>query len=199
MGERGLVHLEFLPRAWEYHTRAHAVARGLAGSSSGSSSGVSSGVASEAASEAAADAAAAGGETAPTTLPVREDPAAFAELTDQLAAYFVGRRTAFDLALDLRGTAFQVRVWRELLKIPYGKTRTYGEVARALQQPKATRAVGQAAGHNPLPIVVPCHRVVGQDGTLVGFAAGITTKARLLRLEGHTLGDSARLEEPRLF
>ena len=72
-------------------------------------------------------------------------------------------------------------------------------IARALRQPKATRAVGQAAGHNPLPIIVPCHRVVGQGGSLVGFAGGITTKARLLRLEGHTLGDSTRLEAPRLF
>jgi len=164
-GPRGLVCLAFLPRAWEYHTRAHALAR----------------------------------ELEPDQPDIREDQAAFSDLTDQLAEYFVGRRTTFDLELDLRGTAFQARVWQQLLKIPYGKLRTYGEVACALCQPKATRAVGQAAGHNPLPIIVPCHRVVGQGGSLVGFAGGLTTKARLLRLEGHTLGETARVEEPRLF
>lgn len=164
-GSQGLVHLIFMPRAWEYHTSAHALAR----------------------------------ELEPDAAAVQEDPPFFAELTDQLAEYFVGRRTTFTLDLDLRGTEFQTRVWRQLLQIPYGKVRTYGEIARALRQPKATRAVGQAAGHNPLPILVPCHRVVGRGGSLVGFAGGITTKARLLRLEGHTLGDSARLEEPRLF
>ncbi len=164
-GPRGLACLLFMPRAWEYHTRAHALAR----------------------------------ELEPDATEVHEDPAGFEQLTDQLADYFVGRRTEFDLELDLRGTEFQVRTWHELQKIPYGKLRTYGEVARALQKPKATRAVGQAAGHNPLPIIIPCHRVIGQGGSLVGFAGGVSTKARLLRLEGHTLGDSARLEEPRLF
>ena len=164
-GIRCLTHLVFMPRAWEYHTSAHALAR----------------------------------ETEPDLPEIQEDPAYFAELTDQLAEYFVGRRTVFTLDLDLRGTDFQIRVWRQLLQIPYGKVRTYGDVARTLRQPKATRAVGQAAGHNPLPIIVPCHRVVGQGGSLVGFAGGITTKARLLRLEGHTLGDRARIEEPRLF
>ncbi len=164
-GPDGLAHLDFLPRAWEYHTRAHALARQLD----------------------------------PDDPEIREDPTLFTDLTDQLAEYFVGRRTAFDLELDLRGTDFQLRVWRELQTIPYGEVRTYGEIARALRQPQATRAVGQAAGHNPLPIIVPCHRVVGQGGSLVGFAGGITTKARLLRLEGHTLGDGSRIEEPRLF
>ena len=164
-GDEGLVRLDFLPRAWEYHTRAHALARVV-------------------------------DPEAPEAV---EDPGHFSDLTDQLAAYFVGRLDSFDVDLDLRGTDFQVRVWRQLLKIPYGKVKTYGEIARTLKQPKATRAVGQAAGHNPLPILVPCHRVVGQGGSLVGFAGGITTKARLLRLEGHTLGEGARLEEPRLF
>ena len=92
-----------------------------------------------------------------------------------------------------------MRVWKQLMKIPYGKLRTYGQIARSLRKPRATRAVGQAAGHNPLPILIPCHRVVGKGGSLVGFAGGITTKARLLRLEGHTLGDKAKIEEPRLF
>ena len=83
--------------------------------------------------------------------------------------------------------------------IPAGRVATYGQIARALRKPKATRAVGQAAGHNPLPILVPCHRVVGKGGSLVGFAGGLSTKARLLRLEGHSLGDAAKIEEPRLF
>ena len=165
----GLVRLEFLPRAWEYHTLAHAIARDIIQSPGADS------------------------------LEIQEDPAAFADLLDQLADYFTGRRHQFDIALDLRGTTFQMRVWKQLLKIPYGKLRTYGQIAKALRKPQATRAVGQAAGHNPLPILVPCHRVVGKGGTLVGFAGGITTKARLLRLEGHTLGDKAKIEEPRLF
>jgi len=101
--------------------------------------------------------------------------------------------------LDLHGSTFQLKVWKALLRIPYGKLRTYGQLARTIRQPSATRAVGQAAGQNPVPILVPCHRLVGKGGSLVGFAGGITTKARLLRLEGHTLGDSARIEEPRLF
>ncbi len=163
--DRGLAYLIFMPRAWEHHTRAHALAR----------------------------------ELEPDDPDIRQDASCFADLTDQLADYFVGRRTDFDLALDLRGSDFQTRVWQQLLKIPYGKLRTYGEIACGLNQPKATRAVGQAAGHNPLPIIVPCHRVVGVGGSLVGFAGGITTKARLLRLEGHTLGDGSRIEEPRLF
>ncbi len=130
---------------------------------------------------------------------IHETPTAFVELRDQLALYFTGQLEKFDLELDPKGTEFQVSVWRELMKIPYGKLRTYGEVALALGNPKATRAVGQAAGHNPLPILVPCHRVVGKTGDLVGFAGGITTKARLLRLEGHTLDSSSHIEEPRLF
>ncbi|MBU8870925.1 MAG: MGMT family protein [Gemmatimonadales bacterium] len=92
-----------------------------------------------------------------------------------------------------------MRVWKQLRKIPYGKLRTYGQIAKTLRKPQATRAVGQAAGRNPLPILIPCHRVVGKGGSLVGFAGGITTKARLLRLEGHMLGDKAKIEEPRLF
>jgi methylated-DNA-[protein]-cysteine S-methyltransferase len=164
-GPQGLVRLEFLPRAWEYHTRAHAVVRDIL----------------------------------PDETDLREDTACFADLTDQLADYFVGRRTTFDLAVDLHGSEFQLKVWRHLQRIPYGKLRTYGEIAVDMQQPKAGRAVGQATGHNPLPIIVPCHRLVSQGGSLVGFAGDITTQARLLRLEGHTLGDRARIEEPRLF
>jgi methylated-DNA-[protein]-cysteine S-methyltransferase len=182
-GPEGLVRLEFLPQAWEYHIRAHAIAR-------------------QHFTRTACLAAAGGPVAVPPSaeeLVIREDDRAFDDLRHQLAEYFTGQRTAFQIPLDLRGTDFQTKVWQQLMHIPYGKLRTYGEVARAMRQPKATRAVGQAAGHNPLPILVPCHRVIGKGGSLVGFAGGLTTKARLLRLEGHTLGASTRIEEPRLF
>jgi O-6-methylguanine DNA methyltransferase len=99
-----------------------------------------------------------------------------------IRSYAAGDRAPFELELDLRGTPFQVRVWRELAKIPYGETRTYGEIARALGQPGASRAVGAANGKNPVPLVVPCHRCVASDG-LGGFGAGLGLKRRLLELE----------------
>ena len=101
----------------------------------------------------------------------------------QLAAYFAGERRRFDLPLDPRGTPFQLAAWRSLAEIPYGKTITYGEQARRLGRPGAARAVGAANGRNPLPIVVPCHRVVGADGRLVGFGGGLAAKRYLLDLE----------------
>ena len=106
---------------------------------------------------------------------------------DQLREYLAGTRTAFDLPLDPRGTAFQRAVWRELAAIPFGETRSYADIARALGQPTATRAVGAANGRNPLSIVVPCHRVVGSDGALTGFAGGIEGKRWLLAHEGARL------------
>ncbi|MCY0870389.1 MAG: methylated-DNA--[protein]-cysteine S-methyltransferase, partial [Firmicutes bacterium] len=102
----------------------------------------------------------------------------------QLRAYFAGETTAFDLPLDLRGTPFQVAVWRALLDIPYGEVRTYGEVARMVGRPRAARPVGVAVGKNPVAIVVPCHRVIGADGTMTGYAGGLAMKRRLLELEG---------------
>ena len=90
-------------------------------------------------------------------------------------------------------------MWRRLQAIPHGKLRTYKRVAAEIRRPDAVRAVGQAVGQNPLPILIPCHRVVGSDGSLVGFAGGLSVKAQLLRLEGHTLGDAPRLEPPQLF
>jgi O-6-methylguanine DNA methyltransferase len=102
----------------------------------------------------------------------------------QLAGYFEGKRGAFELPLDLRGTPFQLQVWNELLRIPYGETVSYGEVASRIGNPRASQAVGAAVGRNPVPIVVPCHRVIGQDGSLVGFAGGLATKEKLLELEG---------------
>lgn len=102
---------------------------------------------------------------------------------EQLEEYFAGKRNSFSLSLDLRGTQFQNDVWRALLAIPFGETRTYGELARQLGNPKATRAVGAANGRNPVAIVVPCHRVIGSNGKLTGFAGGLDAKAHLLRLE----------------
>ncbi len=101
----------------------------------------------------------------------------------QILEYLEGKRTGFELELDLRGTPFQTRVWRAVLEIPYGETRTYLEVARALRRPRAVRAVGAANGANPLALVVPCHRVVATGGKLQGYAGGLDLKARLLALE----------------
>jgi methylated-DNA-[protein]-cysteine S-methyltransferase len=105
----------------------------------------------------------------------------------QLAEYFAGERRAFDLPLDFRGTVFQKSVWAQLLTIPFGETRSYGELARTLGNPTASRAVGAANGRNPISIIAPCHRVVGASGSLTGFAGGLETKAFLLKLEGPKL------------
>jgi methylated-DNA-[protein]-cysteine S-methyltransferase len=172
--DKGLLRLSFLGEAYEYRPRAMALARSLARVRG-----------------AAAD-------DPDDVLPV-EDPAAFDGLATQLGEYFSGRRRSFDLEMDLRGSEFQRRVWRSLLRIPYGRLRSYKQVAREIGRPAATRAVGQAVGDNPIAIVVPCHRVVGTNGGLVGFGGGMTLKAQLLRLEGHTLGDRPRVVAPRLF
>lgn len=119
------------------------------------------------------------------------DPESFGERVDdalpaataQLAEYFAGERTAFDLPLAPRGTAFQQAVWAALRDIPYGETRSYGELAAALGRPGASRAVGLANGRNPISIVVPCHRVVGAGGKLTGYAGGMERKSWLLALE----------------
>lgn len=102
----------------------------------------------------------------------------------QLGDYFGGKRQVFDLPLDFRGTDFQKRVWNHLLTIPFGESRSYGQIAAALGNPGGSRAVGAANGRNPISIIAPCHRVVGADGTLTGFAGGLAAKAFLLRLEG---------------
>jgi len=106
------------------------------------------------------------------------------EIIDQLTRYFNGRLAKFTCPVDLIGTPFQIRVWKELTKIPYGSTITYKHLARCVHAPKAFQAVGRANGANPLPIVIPCHRVIGSDGSLVGYAYGVKTKEFLLRLEG---------------
>lgn len=113
----------------------------------------------------------------------REDAGAFAHVIEQLDAYFEGERTSFDLPLAPQGTTFQREVWRALAAIPYGETTTYAAIATAIGKPRAVRAVGAANGRNPLSIVVPCHRVIGRDGTLTGYAGGIANKRALLALE----------------
>ena len=110
-----------------------------------------------------------------------------AEARRQLQEYFDGSRTDFDLPLKLTGTEFQVSVLRALQEIPYGETVSYGEIAKRIGRPRAVRAVGAANGRNPLPIVIPCHRVIGSTGDLTGFGGGLDTKEALLRLEAeHT-------------
>ena len=106
------------------------------------------------------------------------------ETARQLDAYFDGSRTSFDLPLDLHGTPFQQQAWRALAEIPFGETRTYAEQAARLGRPNAFRAVGAANGRNPLSIVLPCHRVIGSDGSLTGFAGGLDAKRWLLEHEG---------------
>jgi methylated-DNA-[protein]-cysteine S-methyltransferase len=101
----------------------------------------------------------------------------------QLAAYFAGTLREFDLPLEMEGTNFQLRVWNLLRQIPYGETRSYGDLARTLGTPAAVRAVGAANGANPIAIVVPCHRVIGSNGTLTGYGGGLPLKRRLLDLE----------------
>jgi len=105
------------------------------------------------------------------------------ETERQLKEYFAGKRKSFSLALDMRGTRFQNDVWEALLAIPFGETRSYGQLAKQLGNPNATRAVGAANGRNPISIVVPCHRVIGSSGKLTGFAGGLDTKSHLLELE----------------
>lgn len=112
-----------------------------------------------------------------------EDKALLDRLEHQLDEYAHGRRRSFDLPMRLVGTAFQSQVWNALRTIPYGETRTYGEIAAQIGHPKASRAVGAACGKNPILLLVPCHRVVGHNGSLTGFAAGLELKQMLLNLE----------------
>lgn len=111
------------------------------------------------------------------------DGGAFPDAVEQLEEYFAGERTAFDFPLELVGTAFQRRVWAALQTIPYGETRSYGDIARQIGAPGAFRAVGLANGHNPVGIVVPCHRVIGANGSLTGYGGGIDRKRTLLEME----------------
>ncbi|MBL0141906.1 MAG: methylated-DNA--[protein]-cysteine S-methyltransferase [Betaproteobacteria bacterium] len=122
-----------------------------------------------------------------------EEPAfpALRECARQVAEYFAARRTRFDLPLAPRGTPFQQRVWREIAKVPVGETITYAELARLAGSPGSARAVGAATGRNPLAIVVPCHRIVGANGSLTGYAGGLPRKRRLLALEAAPVAAAA--------
>ena len=113
-----------------------------------------------------------------------EDARPFREVVRQLKAYFSGKLEKFDLPLAPEGTEFQLKVWRALQTIPYGETWSYGELARRIRRPAASRAVGAANGQNPIPVIVPCHRVIGADGSLTGFGGGLPIKQKLLALEG---------------
>jgi methylated-DNA-[protein]-cysteine S-methyltransferase len=114
----------------------------------------------------------------------KKDHGILAETERQLQEYFAGKRKTFSLRLDMRGTGFQKQVWEALLAIPFGETRSYGQLANQLGNPAATRAVGAANGRNPISIIVPCHRVIGFNGKLTGFAGGLDAKSFLLNLEG---------------
>jgi len=113
----------------------------------------------------------------------QEDSAVFREATTQLTGYFAAQLRVFDLPLAPKGTPFQQLVWEELLKIPYGETISYGDLAQRIGNPKASRAVGLANGSNPIPIIIPCHRVIGSNGKLTGYGGGLPIKEKLLALE----------------
>jgi O-6-methylguanine DNA methyltransferase len=117
----------------------------------------------------------------------RRDAKRCRDASKQLGEYFAGKRREFDLELKPYGTEFQLRVWNALRAIPYGAVRNYGDIARAIGKPGAARAVGGAIGSNPLPIVIPCHRVIASDGTIGGYSGGLAIKHRLLALEGAEL------------
>ena len=117
----------------------------------------------------------------------REDDSVFVEVVAQLNSYFAGERTTFDLALVLDGTEFQKTVWTALQQIPYGETVSYKQLAERIGRAEAVRAVGAANGANPIPIIIPCHRVIGNDGSLTGFGGGLPLKKKLLELESRQL------------
>ena len=117
-----------------------------------------------------------------------ESPLSMRAYLNELEEYFSGKRRKFDFSLDLRGTDFQISCWRALLAIPYGETRSYADIARAIGRPNAFRAVGMANNRNPIAIVVPCHRVIASDGTLCGYGGGLGVKRKLLELEGALSG-----------
>jgi methylated-DNA-[protein]-cysteine S-methyltransferase len=138
------------------------------------------------------------GEASPAGAAEAPDDAVLAAAAEQIRAWFAGERTAFDLPLDLSAaTGFQRRAWLALAAIPYATTRTYGAQARALGAPRAARAVGAANGRNPLPIVLPCHRLVGADGSLTGFGGGLDVKRALLEHEAATAARAAAADSAR--
>lgn len=133
--------------------------------------------------------------TRPATPPPdgEERPERFDEVIRQLQEYFSVARREFDLALAPQGTPFQRRVWNALREIPFGRSASYGEIARRLENPNAMRAVGLANGRNPIPVIIPCHRVIGADGSLTGYGGGLPIKRKLLALEGIEFRETASL------
>ncbi len=120
----------------------------------------------------------------PDAVKLIESRQALARYLQQLEEYFAGQRREFSIPLDLRGTEFQLKCWRALLEIPYGETRSYGDLARAIGHPQAFRAVGMSNNRNPIAIIIPCHRVIAADGSLCGYGGGLEIKRKLLEREG---------------
>ncbi len=118
-----------------------------------------------------------------STLPLEQRHPVVDRAVSEIEEYFARHRQSFDVPLDLRGTEFQLRVWTELVNVPFGATTSYGELARRVGKPGGARAIGNALGRNPVPIIVPCHRVIGHDQALVGFGGGLSVKEQLLELE----------------
>lgn len=141
---------------------------------------------------------AAAGAAAPADAAYRPRQPPLPEVRRQLGEYFAGKRRDFVLPLDPHGTAFERGVWRVLVAIPYGETRSYAEVAMAIGRPAACRAVGRANGRNPIAVVIPCHRVIGSDGSLTGYGGGLELKRLLLDLEGAGRGAKAPATQPAL-
>ena len=134
------------------------------------------------------------GETAPKDA-VTQETALLRRAAEQLDEYLRGERTTFDLPLEAEGTPFQKSVWRALLEIPYGETRSYGDIARRIGNPKACRAVGLANNRNPISVIIPCHRVVGANGALIGYGGGLPVKKKLLALENPAAAAKGSREE----
>ncbi len=126
-----------------------------------------------------------------------KDPSKLKSVSDQLIAYFNKERTTFDVTLSPDGSAFQKQIWKQLLEIPYGKTCSYLDIAGSINKPSACRAIGMANSKNPIPIIIPCHRVIGKNGKLTGYAGGLETKAKLLKIENIDLNPSK--EQYQLF
>jgi O-6-methylguanine DNA methyltransferase len=122
-----------------------------------------------------------------SALPIEDDPSPFQEIVRKLASYAGGKTVTFDEPLDLRGTPFQKAVWKAMTTIPRGETRSYAWLAATVGKPRAFRAVANACGANPLPVVIPCHRVIASDGTIGGFSSGLAMKRKLLAVEGIVL------------
>jgi methylated-DNA-[protein]-cysteine S-methyltransferase len=141
---------------------------------------------------------AAAGAAAPADAAYRPDQPPLPEVRRQLAEYFAGMQRDFVLPLEPQGTAFERGVWRALVAIPYGETRSYAEVAMTIGRPSACRAVGRANGRNPIAVVIPCHRVIGSDGSLTGYGGGLELKRLLLDLEGAGRGAQAPATQPAL-